>query len=144
MNQNIKYDILVLRSHKIDMRGISGDPMIADYLLHAGERTHNLEELSRRYLDHQVIPITDLIGKKTRTQPQLSMDQVPTSRVAEYSGEDADVAWRLTELLEKQLSEEQASPALRQLYDELEIPLVEVLAEMEFNGIRIDVPMLRR
>ena len=82
---------------------MAGDPMVADYLLHAGERSHNLEELARRYLNHQVIPITDLIGKKSRKQPQLRMDQVPTDRVAVYSGEDADVAWRLCGLLEPQL-----------------------------------------
>ena len=58
------------------------------------------KNLSRRYLNHQVIPITDLIGKKSRKTPQLRMDQVPTERVAVYSGEDADVAWRLCELLE--------------------------------------------
>jgi DNA polymerase-1 len=140
VNQNIKYDLLVLRSQGIEVRGIAGDPMVADYLLHAGERSHNMEDLSRRYLDHQVIPITDLIGKKSRKQPQLRMDQVPTERVAEYSGEDADVAWRLVELLEPQLT----AAGLALLYNELEIPLVEVLAEMEFNGIRLDVPRLER
>ncbi len=139
VNQNIKYDLLVLRSQGIEVRGIAGDPMVADYLLHAGERSHNMEELSRRYLEHQVIPITDLIGKKSRKQPQLRMDQVPTDRVAEYSGEDADVAWRLVELLEPQL----AATGLAELYNDLEIPLVEVLAEMEFNGIRLDVPRLK-
>jgi DNA polymerase-1 len=140
VNQNIKYDLLVLRALGIDVKGITGDPMVADYLLHAGERSHGMEDMARRYLDHQVIPITDLIGKKSRKQPQLNMDQVPTARVAEYSGEDADVAWRLAALLEPQL----AAAGLARLYDELEIPLVEVLAEMEFNGIRLDVPRLKR
>jgi DNA polymerase-1 len=141
VNQNIKYDLTVLRAQGIELRGIAGDPMVADYLLHAGERTHNMEELSRRYLDHQVIPITDLIGKKTKKQPQLRMDQVPTERVAEYSGEDADVAWRLVHLLEEQLEQH---PKLRKLYDDLEVPLIEVLAEMEYNGIGLDVPLLHR
>jgi DNA polymerase-1 len=141
VNQNIKYDELVLRAHGIHLQGVTGDPMVADYLLHAGERSHNLEELSRRYLDHQVIPITDLIGKKGRKQPQLRMDQVPTERVAEYSGEDADVAWRLAGILEAQLDK---VPELRLLYDELEVPLIEVLAELEYNGIRLDVELLRR
>jgi DNA polymerase-1 len=97
VNQNIKYDLLVLRGQGIRPCGVAGDPMVADYLLHAGERSHGLEELSRRYLNHQVIPITDLIGKKSRKTPQLSMDQVPIERVAVYAGEDADVAWRLCE-----------------------------------------------
>ena len=95
LNQNIKYDLLVLRGKGVEVRGVSGDPMVADYLLHSGERSHNLEELARRYLNHQVIPIEDLIGKKGKKQPQLRMDQVPVERVATYSGEDADAAWRL-------------------------------------------------
>jgi DNA polymerase-1 len=139
VNQNIKYDLLVLRGRGVQPRGVAGDPMVADYLLHAGERSHGMEELARRYLNHQVIPITDLIGKKSRKTPQLRMDQVPTARVAVYSGEDADVAWRLCELLEPQLGSEQ----LRKLYDDVEVPLIEVLAELEFNGIRLDIPYLR-
>ena len=98
LNQNIKYDLLVLRAQGIHLAGVVGDPMVADYLLHAGERTHNLDEMSRRYLDHEVIPITDLIGRKTNKSPQLCMDQVPTDRVAQYAGEDADCAWRLVHL----------------------------------------------
>ena len=100
--------------------------MVADYLLHAGERSHNLETWHSRYLHHQVIPITDLIGKKAQ-EPQLRMDQVPTARVAEYSGEDADVAWRLCRLLEPQLAAGRAGEPVRRL----EIPLIEVLAELE-------------
>src|SRR5207248_3338926 len=136
----IKYDLLVLRAQGVEPKGVAGDPMVADYLLHAGERSHNLEDLARRYLNHQVIPITDLIGKKSKKQAQLRMDQVPTERVAEYAGEDADVAWRLVRLLEDELSR---TPALRKLYDDLEVPLIEVLAEMEYNGIRLDVPLLQ-
>src|SRR5262249_5004290 len=67
-------------------------------------------------------------------------DQVPTARVAEYSGEDADLAWRLCGLLEPKLAE----AGLDRLYADLEVPLIEVLAELEFNGIRLDVPLLRR
>jgi DNA polymerase-1 len=141
INQNIKYDLLVLRGRGVQPCGVAGDPMVADYLLHAGERSHGMEELSRRYLNHQVIPITDLIGKKSRKTPQLSMDQVPTARVAEYSGEDADVAWRLSELLEAQL---EANGPLRKLYDDVEVPLIEVLAELEYNGIRLDLPLMHR
>ncbi len=152
INQNIKYDLLVLRGHGIRTCGVAGDPMVADYLLHSGERSHGLEELSRRYLNHQVIPITDLIGKKSRKTPQLSMDQVPTERVAEYAGEDADVAWRLCELLEAQLAsgvalaprETQPRSPLRELYEDVEIPLIEVLVELEYNGIRLDIPLLQR
>src|SRR5262249_40822437 len=139
VNQNIKYDWLVLRHHGVELTGVAGDSMVADYLLHAGERSHNLEELARRYLHHQVIPITDLIGKRGKNQ--LRMDQVDPARVAEYSGEDADVAWRLCNRLDPLL---EATPRLKPLYDDLEVPLIEVLTELEFNGIRLDVPLLQR
>src|SRR5262249_7702585 len=138
VNQNIKFDLLALRAQGVTVMGVAGDSMVADYLLHAGERSHNLEDLARRYLNHQVIPITDLIGKKGKNQ--LRMDQVDPGRIAEYAGEDADVAWRLCERLEPELERQD----LRKLYDELEVPLIEVLAELEYNGVRLDVPLLRR
>jgi DNA polymerase-1 len=140
VNQNIKYDMLVLRSHGVTVAGVAGDSMVADYLLHAGERSHGLDELARRYFNHANISITELIGKKGKNQPQLTMDRVPTEKVAEYSGEDADVAWRLCERLEPELNREN----LKKLYDDLEVPLIEVLGELEYNGIRLDQPFLER
>jgi DNA polymerase-1 len=137
VNQNIKFDRIVLRQNGINLVGAAGDSMVADYLLHAGERSHNLEDLANRYLDHTVIPISDLIGKGKK---QLCMDQVPALKIAEYAGEDADVAWRLCDLLEPRLKDQK----LDRLYRELEIPLVEVLAELEYNGIRLDLPLLER
>jgi DNA polymerase-1 len=138
VNQNVKYDLLVLRQQGVRLGGVRGDPMVADYLLHAGERNHNMEVLAKDYLHHQVIPITDLIGKKGKGQRR--MDEVATARVAEYAGEDADVALRLCEQLEPLLD----GPGLRRLYEDLEIPLIEVLAELEHNGIRLDVPFLNK
>jgi DNA polymerase-1 len=137
VNQNIKYDWLVLRTLGVDLRGVAGDPMVADYLLHAGERSHNLDELARRYLAHENIPITDLIGKGKN---QLPMEQVPVGRVRDYACEDADVAWRLAAMLESELETE----GLRKLYDEVEVPLIEVLQELEFNGVRLDLPFLQK
>jgi DNA polymerase I len=143
VNQNIKYDLIVLRAHDIVVGGVAGDSMVADYLLNPGERSHGMDELSKHYLKHEVIPITALIGEKSKKKPQLTMDQVSTAKVAEYSGEDADVAWRLVSLLEPRLRAE-GNARLGQLYDTLEIPLIEVLAEMEFNGVRLDVDRLRK
>jgi DNA polymerase-1 len=138
INQNIKYDLQVLRQHGVTLRGVVGDSMVADYLLHAGERGHNMETLALKHLNHPVIPITDLIGKKGKKQKR--MDEVSPARVAEYSGEDADVAWRLCDVLEPQLDAEH----LRKVYAEVEVPLIEVLADMEFTGIRLDVAYLTR
>jgi DNA polymerase I len=138
VNQNIKYDWLALRHQSVRLARVAGDPMVADYLLHAGERSHNLADLASRYLNHQVIPITDLIGKRGKNQ--LRIDQVSTARVAEYSGEDAEVAWRLSSLLEDKLR----AADLCKLYEQVEVPLIEVLADMEYAGVRLDVPFLRR
>ncbi len=136
VNQNIKYDLLVFRANGIDLKGVAGDPMIADYLLHAGERSHNLDDLTRKHFGHENISITELIGKGKK---QISMADVPTRKVCDYAAEDADAAWRLADLLEKELVERN----LKGLYDELEIPLIDVLAEMEYHGVRIDVDLLK-
>lgn len=137
VNQNVKYDLLVLKSHGVDVRGVAGDSMLAHYLLHSGERSHNLDELTRKYLGHENISITELIGKGKN---QKRMDQVPVARVFTYAAEDADASWRLTEMLEPQLE----PMGVRTLYDTVEVPLIGVLAEMEATGIRIDVPYLKR
>jgi DNA polymerase-1 len=145
VNQNIKFDVLVLRANGIEVGGIAGDSMVADYLLHSGERGHNMEELARRYLNHQVVTITELIGKKSRKTPQLRMDQVETAKVAYYCGEDADVAWRLCNILEPQLAHTgKQERTLKHLYDTVEVPLIEVLAELEYNGIRVDTDLLSK
>ncbi len=136
INQNIKYDQLVFRQHGISLSNVVGDPMIAGYLLNAGERNHNLQQLARTYLSHDVVPITSLIGKAG--PKQLRMDQVDTAKVAAYAGEDADVAWRLCERLEPELKK----TGVWDLYADLEIPLIDVLAEMEGNGICLDVSRL--
>jgi DNA polymerase I len=137
VNQNIKYDQIVMRAAGIELKGVAGDSMIAHYLLHSGERTHNLDELTRKYLGHENISITELIGKGKN---QKSMADVPTARVCVYAAEDADAAWRLTNMLEADLDK----TGLRKIYDTLEIPLIEVLADLEATGIRLDVPFLAR
>lgn len=146
VNQNIKYDWQVLKAHGIEMAGVAGDSMVADYLLRAGERSHGLDVLSEKYLNHRPIPIVELIGKG---KAMLSMDQVPCMKVAEYACEDADIAWRLAETLEPLLEREGFKrPAGKRggtyLYDDIEIALIEVLTDMEFAGIRLDVPALQR
>jgi DNA polymerase I len=137
VNQNIKYDQIVMKAAGVELKGVAGDSMVAHYLLHSGERTHNLDELARKYLRHKNVSITELIGKG---KTQKSMAEVPTDQVCGYASEDADVAWRLTNLLEAEVEKE----GLRKLYDDLEIPLIEVLADLEATGIRLDVPFLNK
>jgi DNA polymerase-1 len=141
INQNIKFDLNVLRANGLFLAGVAGDSMLADYLLRAGAHDHGEDSLARRHLGYEMIPIADLIGKKGgKKRAQLTMDQVPVARVAIYAGEDADVAYRLCDMLEPKLQ----GQGLGTLYDRVEVPLVEVLADMEFNGIRLDVALLEQ
>jgi DNA polymerase-1 len=135
VGQNLKYDVVVLRGYGVQVRGIAFDTLVADGLLEPGSRIHNLDELARRYLNHTTIRIEELIGTGKR---QRRMDEVPLERISAYASEDADVPLRIARILERRLAAEQ----LESLYRDVELPLVEVLAEMEFNGIRIDVGRL--
>lgn len=138
IGQNLKYDLMVLRTAGVELRGIAFDSMLGSYLLEPGERIHNLDQLSLRYLRHSTIKIVELIGKATKNTPQLRMDQVDVPKIAEYAGEDADVALRLTNILEPKVKE----AGLDSLMTDLEVPLIDVLAEMEYNGIRVDTEKL--
>ncbi len=137
VGQNLKYDMLVLRRYGVHIGGPITDTMVLSYLLESGERNHNLDELSRRLLDHTMIPIATLIGKG---KAQLHMDQVDIDQVTAYAGEDADAAWRLEAVLTPRVREE----GLWGLYADLERPLISVLAGMEAVGVKVDVARLRQ
>ena len=132
VGQNLKYDMLVLRRAGIEIGGPVTDTMVLSYLLESGERNHNLDQLSRRLLDHTMIPISDLIGKGKK---QLRMDQIDVASIARYAGEDADAAWRIESILGPKVRDEGLWP----LYADLERPLIRILAEMEAVGTKVDV-----
>jgi len=136
IGQNLKYDMVVLRSAGVELAGVSFDSMVASYLLEPGARNHNLDELARRYLGHTTIKISELIGTGRQ---QKRMDQVPAAQVAEYAGEDALLPVLLRPILARRLAQE----GLDRLFAEVEIPLIGVLAEIEFLGIRVDVDRLQ-
>lgn len=131
LGQNIKYDMIVLRGAGIRLQGLAFDTMVADYLLNAGDRTHNLDDLADRYFGHNTIKITELIGSGKK---QKRMDDIPPEMVAQYAGEDALIAWALFPVLFSRLKED---PDLLHLYLLLEIPLIDILVEMEYTGIAI-------
>jgi DNA polymerase-1 len=137
VGQNIKYDWIVLAQAGVTLAGRMVDSMILSYLLESGERNHSLDEISQRLLDHKMIPISDLIGKGKN---QKKMDEVEVALVAEYAAEDADATWRITEKLEPIVRDQD----LWTLYDNVERPLVEVLARMEKAGVVVDVPRLKQ
>jgi DNA polymerase-1 len=136
VGQNVKYDQLVLRSAGVNLRGVTFDTMVGDYLIDPGERSHNLDELARRHLGHENITIDSLIGTGKK---QKRMDEVPVAAITQYAAEDADVPLRLKAVIEPRLAEQNLLP----LFHELEMPLIEVLAEMEFNGIKVDPARLQ-
>ncbi len=137
IGQNLKYDMNVLRRHGARLAGVAFDTMIASYVLDASRSSHRLDVLALAFLKHTCIPLSSLIGTGRRRK---GFHEVPLERALEYAAEDADVALRLRDVLAPRLDEQ----GLRPLFDEVEMPLVEVLAELEFNGIRIDPQELDR
>lgn len=132
---NLKFDIAVLETAGIKIKGIYFDSMIASYVLNPGTRGHSLDNLSFVELGHQMIPIETLIGKGTS---QISMEQVPLEKLYEYACEDADITWQLIQKLKPRLKKK----TLDKLFHTIEMPLVKVLAKMERNGVKIDVKFL--
>ncbi len=130
VGQNLKYDLQVLLNYGIRLRGPMFDTMIAHYLLHP-EMRHGMDYLAEAYLHYQTIHIEELIG---RGKGQLTMDQLPPADVCDYACEDADVTLRLYHLFEPLLHEE----GCHELFRDVEMPLMPVLARMERNGVRID------
>ena len=137
IGQNIKYDLIVLRRAGIDLKGISFDTMVASYILDSSRTSHSLDSLALDYLGHETIKLTELIGKGKN---QITFDLVDTAAAADYAAEDADITWRLFEYLDNQLKDKE----LRKLFEDVEMPLLEVLAELEYQGIALDVPCLKK
>lgn len=131
VGQNLKYDQIVFRGVGINLQGVAFDTLLAAYLLDAGERNHNLDELAQRYLNHTNITIESLIGSGKN---QRRMNEAPVKDVTKYAAEDADVALRLVDLLEPRLAEQ----GLTELFRTVEMPLVDVLVDLECTGIRIN------
>jgi len=135
--QNIKYDYLILRNVGIEVEGIRSDPMITAYLMDPSARQYGLSHLSEEHLGYRMQPITDLIGSGKK---QRSFATVPVDKAVFYSAEDADCTLRVRDKIEPMLDD----AGMRKLYDEIEMPLVKVLAEMEFEGVRLDTGHLSK
>lgn len=134
--QNLKYDLIVLERAGLKVQGVAFDTMVASYVLDPNRRQHSLDALTVTLLGHRMISYSEVAGKG---KSQISFAEVTLDRAREYACEDADFTLRLRELFEPQLREQK----LDGLFREVEMPLVPVLARMEMNGIRIDVPFFR-
>ncbi len=137
IGHNLKYDYLVLAQHGLDVRPLSFDTMIAEWLIDPAARNLGLKNLAEQYLAATMTHIEELIGKG---KAQRSMAEVKIDAVAGYAAADAEVTLRLKPILEKGLEERNAVG----LFHQLEMPLIPVLAEMERTGIALDVPYFRQ
>jgi DNA polymerase-1 len=135
IGQNIKYDLNSLRVFGIDVRGVFLDTMVASYVLDSSRLSHGMDALAADLLGLKKIPTTDLIGKASK---QISFAEVPLERTCQYASEDADVTLRLAETLYPRL----LAQKLDRLCLNVEMPLVQVLADMEFNGVAVDRELL--
>ena len=136
VGQNIKYDIEVLRHYGVEVRGRLFDTMIAHYLLQP-ELRHNMDYMAEVYLNYKTIHIEELIGPKGKQQ--ANMRDLPPGEIYEYAAEDADITLRLKNVLEPKLKEVNAE----RLFWDIEMPLVNVLADMELTGVRLDTKALQ-
>lgn len=138
VGQNLKYDLIVLARHDVELAGIAFDTMLESYVLNSTASRHDMDSLALRYLGYETLTYAEVAGKG---KAQISFSEVPVEQASRYAAEDADVTLRLHERLWPQLLEVEA---LRKLFSEVEMPLLSVLARMQRDGVRIDAPMLRR
>jgi DNA polymerase-1 len=136
IGQNLKYDINVLRNHDIDVRGVAYDTMLESYMNNSTAHRHDLNTLADVYCQHKMITFSDVAGKGKK---QITFNQVELDKAAEYAAEDADYTLRVHQALMPQLQEK---PGPLDLFTTLEMPLVRVLADMEYYGVLIDADVL--
>ena len=137
IGQNIKYDYVVIKRYGVELAGIECDTMVASYLLNPSKHNHNLEDISREYLDHEMTSYKDLVGTGAKA---LTFDLIDIEKASDYSCEDSDVTFLLADLLVPKLDKTGCSD----LFYAVEMPLITVLAHMEMNGVKIDASSLDR
>jgi DNA polymerase-1 len=137
VGQNLKYDWHVLKNHGIELQGIAHDTMLQSYVLEAHER-HDMDSLAERHLNETTIRYEEVCGKGAG---QIGFDQVDVARAGEYAAEDADITLRLHQALYPQV---QAAAGLEYVYEQIEMPLLPILAHIERTGVKLDCDLLRR
>lgn len=136
LGQNLKYDYNVFKNHGINLQGIVFDTMLESYVLNSSAGRHDMDSLALKYLGHKTISFEDIAGKGAK---QLRFDQIPVSKAAPYAAEDADVTLKLHSKLYPMLDER-----LKTVLHDIEIPLLTVLANMEYGGVLIDLETLAK
>lgn len=136
IGQNIKYDYSVFKNHGITLQGIAFDTMLESYVLNSNANRHDMDTLALKYLGYNTITFEDIAGKGSK---QLRFDQIPVEKAGIYSAEDADITLQLHHTLYPMLDE-----TLRQVFHDIEMPLLVVLADMERHGVLIDADRLKQ
>lgn len=137
IGQNIKYEKVLLENYGVQLKGISFDTMVASYLLNPSKLNHNLDDIALEYLNLKMTPITDLLGKG---KGRITMRQVALEEIKRYCCQDSDATLRLERILKPQLKEK----GLDELFYDVEMPLIDCLADMELAGVAIDVKLLAK
>ncbi len=138
VGQNLKYDMSVLASYGISLRGVRFDTMLESYVLNSVGSRHDMDSLALKYLGHTTISFEDIAGKGAK---QLTFNQIELEKAAEYAAEDADVTLRLHQVLWPQIA---AIPGLRTVFEQIEMPLLPVLSHIERGGVKIDALLLQQ
>ncbi|WP_375056482.1 DNA polymerase I [Zobellella sp. DQSA1] len=136
LGQNLKYDANVLKNHGIEMQGLGLDTMLESYVLNSVQTRHDMDSMASFFLNHDTIAFESIAGKGAK---QLTFNQIPLEQAGPYAAEDADITLRLHHHLAPRLA---AEPELQRVFDEIEMPLVPILARMEYAGVRIDSKLL--
>ncbi|WOB26215.1 MULTISPECIES: DNA polymerase I [Xanthomonas] len=136
--QHGKYDLHVMRRHGVELAGYSDDTLLESFVLNSGSARHDMDSLAKRYLGYDTVKYEDVCGKGAK---QIKFAQVSLEDATRYAAEDADITLRLHQVLGPKLA---AEPGLERVYREIEMPLVEVLARIEANGVCVDAAELRR
>ncbi|MBN4063705.1 DNA polymerase I, partial [Cardiobacterium sp. AH-315-I02] len=137
IGQNLKYDAHVLANHGISLNGIAQDTMLESYVLDSTQR-HGMDALALRFLGHSTIHFEEIAGKGAK---QLTFNQIDLEQAGSYAAEDADITLQLHQKLSAELNQQ---PALNDVYQNIELPLLTVLLKIERNGVKIDVAMLEK
>jgi DNA polymerase I len=137
MGQHLKYDMNVLSTYGIHVRGVRHDSMLESYVWNSSGNRHDLDTLAKKYIGYDTIAYQDVVGKGAK---QISFSQIDVQRAADYAAEDADVTLRLHQVLWPKLNSE---PKLLSVFEQIEMPLVPVLARMEQIGVLVDVEKLK-